>query len=317
MKNGGNAVSLTAKTDYYPGGMAMPNRNIVGDYRYGYQGEFAETDDETGMPAFEARLYDPRINRWLTIDPAREFFSPYLAMGNNWINVVDPDGRCTECPNNAKPGDTYNHSEYGAVTFTEGGGWTDANGASILNDVMLSYSPANTDHPAVSVSLINKPKGMETMEFLSALKQGLINNGFSENIQVRSSSAIDRGIMSDLKRWWNDAPVTNLTIRNYDAWKDAGHREAGGYAKLGSKRALVYNGLGPTERHRNTARSIYYYVNASMHEIGHSTFSFTHDSKGHTSFPSGIMDYRSDRSSNSLKFSPQHIKTIKASVWGN
>ena len=27
MKNGENAVSLTAKTDYYPGGMAMPNRN--------------------------------------------------------------------------------------------------------------------------------------------------------------------------------------------------------------------------------------------------------------------------------------------------
>ena len=38
MKNGGNAVSLTAKTDYYPGGMAMPNRNVVGDYRYNYQG---------------------------------------------------------------------------------------------------------------------------------------------------------------------------------------------------------------------------------------------------------------------------------------
>ena len=31
MKNGENAVSLTAKTDYYPFGMPMPNRNIEGN----------------------------------------------------------------------------------------------------------------------------------------------------------------------------------------------------------------------------------------------------------------------------------------------
>ena len=46
----------------------MPNRQIVGGepYRYAYQGDYAETDPETGKPAFQLRLYDPRINRWLT-----------------------------------------------------------------------------------------------------------------------------------------------------------------------------------------------------------------------------------------------------------
>lgn len=78
----------------------MPGRNVVGDYRYNYQGQ--ELDQETGKVAFEARLYDPRINRWLTVDPAHEFFSPYMAMGNNWVSVIDPDGRCTTCPDNAK-----------------------------------------------------------------------------------------------------------------------------------------------------------------------------------------------------------------------
>ena len=134
MKNGENAVSLTAKTDYYPGGMAMPNRNVVGDYRYNYQGQ--ELDKETGKVAFEARLYDPRINRWLTVDPAHEFFSPYMAMGNNWINTIDPDGRCTDCPNNAAVGDTYNHPDYGEVTFGENG-WSTADGVGILDDVVL------------------------------------------------------------------------------------------------------------------------------------------------------------------------------------
>ena len=48
-KNQNGIVSLSGATDYYPGGMPMPNRQIVNGerYRYGYQGEFAETDPET------------------------------------------------------------------------------------------------------------------------------------------------------------------------------------------------------------------------------------------------------------------------------
>ena len=72
----------------------MPGRNLqgAGQYRYGYQGQYAETDFETGKPAFELRLYDPRINRWLTTDPAGQYASPYMSMGNNWVNSLDPDG---------------------------------------------------------------------------------------------------------------------------------------------------------------------------------------------------------------------------------
>jgi len=77
---------------YNPGGMAMPNRNIVGDYRYGYQGEYSEKDEETGHHAFELRMYDSRINRRISPDPAGQYASPYMSMGNNWANRVDPDG---------------------------------------------------------------------------------------------------------------------------------------------------------------------------------------------------------------------------------
>jgi RHS repeat-associated protein len=90
MANSTNTPSLFA--DYYPGGMTMPNRNVQGDYRYGYQGQFAETDPETGKPAFQLRLYDPRINRWLTTDPYNQYHSPYVGMGNDWVNSIDPDG---------------------------------------------------------------------------------------------------------------------------------------------------------------------------------------------------------------------------------
>ena len=90
MKNGGNAVYLTAKTDYYPGGMAMPNRNIEGNYRYKFQGQ--EKDPETGKEAFELRLWDSRIGRWLSPDPMSIHHSPYQGMGNNPIMIIDPTG---------------------------------------------------------------------------------------------------------------------------------------------------------------------------------------------------------------------------------
>ncbi len=88
----GTPMGIVAATDYYPGGMAMPNRNIVGGYRYGYQGEYSEKDEETGLNAFELRMYDSRINRWISPDPAQQYSSPYLGMGNNWMNGTDPDG---------------------------------------------------------------------------------------------------------------------------------------------------------------------------------------------------------------------------------
>lgn len=104
-KSGTNA-NLEGITDYFPGGMAMPGRNMTGaeQYRYGYQGQFAETDPETGKPAFELRLYDPRIMRWLSPDPAGQFSSPYLAMGNNPISMIDPDGgTCYDAKGNQIP----------------------------------------------------------------------------------------------------------------------------------------------------------------------------------------------------------------------
>lgn len=85
-----NTPLMLAHKDYYPFGMPMPNRNQEGAYRYAYQGQ--EKDPETGMEAFELRMWDARIGRWLTTDPYRQYHSLYLGMGNNPINGVDPDG---------------------------------------------------------------------------------------------------------------------------------------------------------------------------------------------------------------------------------
>ncbi len=82
------------ETDYYPFGGVLSNweSNSNDKYRFGYQGEYAEKDEETGFNHFEAREYDSRIGRWLSADPARQFASPYNGMGNNPVSRIDPDG---------------------------------------------------------------------------------------------------------------------------------------------------------------------------------------------------------------------------------
>ena len=93
--NGDRKVNYYA--DYYPFGWELPGRT-AGSYRYGFQGEFAEKDPETGWNAFELRMYDSRIARWTAPDPYEEFWSPYLAMGNNPVNLTDPSGGMTDDP---------------------------------------------------------------------------------------------------------------------------------------------------------------------------------------------------------------------------
>ena len=61
-------------------------------YRHGYQGQFADKDEETGFDSFELRLYNSRIGRWMAPDPYGQFDSPYVGMGNNPVMGTDPDG---------------------------------------------------------------------------------------------------------------------------------------------------------------------------------------------------------------------------------
>src|SRR5690606_20203008 len=85
----GNA-DIVYYADYYPFGSTLRSAGI--ENRFGYQGLYAEKDNETGWNSFELRNYDPAIGRWLSTDPYGQYWSPYVGMGNNPVMRFDPDG---------------------------------------------------------------------------------------------------------------------------------------------------------------------------------------------------------------------------------
>ena len=84
--------------DYYPFGMLMPNRQFNNDsYRYAFNGK--EVDNEikgTGNSIdYGFRFYDPRVGRFLSIDPlfaAYPSLTPYQYASNTPIAAIDIDG---------------------------------------------------------------------------------------------------------------------------------------------------------------------------------------------------------------------------------
>jgi RHS repeat-associated protein len=76
---------VTQTTDYYPFGSVLRTAKTNEDthYRFGFQGEFSEEDEETGWNSFELRMLDTKIARWLSPDPYNEFWSPYVG----WVTT--------------------------------------------------------------------------------------------------------------------------------------------------------------------------------------------------------------------------------------
>jgi RHS repeat-associated protein len=182
--------NLIAVTDYYPFGMEMPVRKYQGSdaYKFGYQGQYAEKDAETGYNHFEARDYDSRIGRWLVPDPAGQFHSAYLGMGNNPVSGVDPDGR---------EKDDVIFDEKGNFVATTESGWS--------GDVLI-------------VDDKNKHKVFEGMKDVDADK---ITKQFSS---IKLSDMAQSKIYTAVLCHFFDSHLTTLYREQISIWDDNGYR---------------------------------------------------------------------------------------------
>jgi len=67
--------------------------NLTNNYQF--QGVFAETDADIGWQDYDLRQYDAQIGRWEQQDPYDQCASPYVGMGADPINGMDPSGGIT------------------------------------------------------------------------------------------------------------------------------------------------------------------------------------------------------------------------------
>ncbi len=114
---GSVARRLNTPNSYFEGIGQEGKKNFGQYYKYGFQGEFAMESAETGYNDFQYRSWDPVVSRWISPDPARQFHSPYLGMGNNPINQIDPDGAFS------KFGAWWRSGFRGSRIYEAGGEW--------------------------------------------------------------------------------------------------------------------------------------------------------------------------------------------------
>ena len=88
--------------DYYPFGMIEPGRSysLTGDssYRFGFNGKLIDNDiyGKDNSYDYGARMYDPRLGRFLSIDPLAKKYpmlTPYQFASNTPILSTDIDGK--------------------------------------------------------------------------------------------------------------------------------------------------------------------------------------------------------------------------------
>jgi len=90
-------MNILAHLNYYPFGMLLPNRHESSNaYRYGFNGmgKDDEVSGEANSYDFGARMYNPRVGRFLSNDPIiQPHQSTYLYAANNPIYFIDLNGQ--------------------------------------------------------------------------------------------------------------------------------------------------------------------------------------------------------------------------------
>ncbi|MCL9807664.1 hypothetical protein NAT51_19230 [Flavobacterium amniphilum] len=109
------------------------------------------------MEAFELRLWDGRLGRWLTVDPMGQYFSPYLGMGNNPISRVDPDGGMDGEPEDPpiEDGCVFFPTEEGYITGSSISDWQNLD-YQVFNDfVKNNYCQGGDEYQRDITSALN------------------------------------------------------------------------------------------------------------------------------------------------------------------
>ena len=160
----GTAVSLEAVYDYYPYGAVMRSyENSPANMRL-YQGK--EWHDQLALNWYDfgSRYYDPVLGMWGSVDPQKQFASPYMAMGNNPVMMADPDGEWAFLAFVLGSGILK-----GIFNATKDGGWSWKDfGKGFLQGAALSAAMVGSFYLPTALAAVNIPGILPSAGFYGA-----------------------------------------------------------------------------------------------------------------------------------------------------
>ena len=186
-----NRVGIRNSTDYSPFGVELDGRTVsVDGYRFGYQGSEKDNEfkGEGNSYTTEFRQLDPRLGRWLSVDPViQPWQSSYCSMdnspiskndalgnkANDWIkrqnskyweydsgiqSASEAQSRYGNGTEYKDDGGTYQGNQgekrIGTVTLNQGGLQTWKNGSQQNPDINPNPQPSSNFCPATNIDLV-------------------------------------------------------------------------------------------------------------------------------------------------------------------
>ena len=148
--NGNNATFRL--DDFTLNGYTQEVQVYAEGYRYGFNGMEGDSEFKGQGNSYttEFRQYDARLGRWLLLDPLMDKFpwqSPYCAMDNNPICLVDPQGDAA-----GGPGDGDDPKKKGSKTSSNSGNNKDSNPMKNAIDKVVAHAYSNLETPKKAVS---------------------------------------------------------------------------------------------------------------------------------------------------------------------
>jgi len=86
-----NAGKIASSYDFYPYGETH-QATVTTPANYLFTGQHFEDERNINLYYFGARYYDPDLLRFISVDPAGQYFSPYIYGGGNPTIGTDPNG---------------------------------------------------------------------------------------------------------------------------------------------------------------------------------------------------------------------------------
>jgi hypothetical protein len=197
-------------------------------------------------------MYSSRIGRWLSVDPYAQYWSPYLAMGNNPVSRIDPDGGfaiCPTCPGGSQF-DVYRNSPH---YF-----YYDQGIVSNFDPVVITPTSSIFDPVVITPTSASLPKwtsdfnfGVNAFGVANSAKTELMEYAVRSNYKsARSWSSFNR--LNTSQQSWRTINTLGKTGANYLK-----------YAK-----GLGAIGAGVTSTYSVANAGVYYYNGGTNWQVG-------------------------------------------------